>query len=103
MYSLIVTGYEGAWDGAPYKLELDRVGEYTDEPIAIRYKEFDTAAINGLQSLPTLFAYEQRLNASARLGSVKRLTTRLGQVRIEYEFQVELPPIPAERLAALEW
>ena len=38
MYNLIVTGQEAAWDGSPYRLELGRFGEYTDDTIAAKYK-----------------------------------------------------------------
>lgn len=103
MYNLIVAGQAGAWDGDPYKLELSRVGEYTDEAIAQKYKAFDQVAITELQPFPTLFAYEHSHNADARVGFIQRVTIRSGQVRIEYDFYLDLPTIPASRLAALAW
>ena len=41
MYNLIVTGLAGAWDGSPYKLEVSRFCEHTDDIIARKYKALD--------------------------------------------------------------
>jgi len=103
MYNLIVAGQEGAWDGSPYRLELGRFGEYTDNTIAAKYKALNPPAIAELQSLPTLFAYEHRHNAHARIGFIQRITSRSGQVQIDYAFYPDLPAIPASQLATLAW
>lgn len=103
MYNLIVTSREGAWDGNPYRLEVGRFGEYTDEAIVAKYKSLDQIAIAELQSLPTLFAYEQGHNTDARVGFIQRVTSRSGQVQIDYAFYPDLPAIPASQLAALAW
>lgn len=103
MYNLIVAGQAGAWDGSPYKLESSRIGEYTDDVIAQRYKALDQPAITELQSFPTLFAYEHGHDIDARIGFIQRVTSRSGQVRIEYDFCSDLPTIPASRLVGLAW
>ncbi len=103
MYNLIVAGQDGAWDGSPYRLELSRVGEYTDDALAQKCKALDQAALTELQALPTLFAYEHRHNADARVGFIRRVTRRSNQVRIEYDFYSDLPAISASHLAALAW
>lgn len=103
MYNLIVTGREGAWDGSPYRLELGRFGEYSDDAIVAKYKSLDPAAVAELQSLPTLFAYEHGHNADARVGFIQRVTSRSGQVQIDYAFYPDLPAISASQLAALAW
>jgi len=103
MYNLIVAGQEGAWDGSPYMLDLSRFGEYTDNAIAEKYRILDPTAIAELQSLPALFAYEHGHNADARVGFIQRVTSRSGQVRIEYAFYPDLPSILASQLAALAW
>ncbi len=103
MYNLIVAGQVGAWDGRPYRFEMSRIGEFTDDAIAEKYKALDQAAITELQSLPTLFAFEHGHNADARVGFIQRVTRRSGQVRIEYDFYSGLPAIPASQLAALAW
>src|SRR5947207_1210532 len=98
MYNLIVTGQEGAWDGSPYRLELGRFGEYTDNAIAAKHKALDLTTIAELQSLPTLFAYEHAHNADARIGFLQRITSRSGQVQIDYAFYPDLPLISASQL-----
>src|SRR2546427_2318323 len=103
MYNLIVSGQHGAWDGRPYRLDLSRYGEYTDTAIAEKYKIVDPTAVTELQSLPALFAYEHGHNADARVGFIQRVTSRAGEVRIEYTFYPDLPPIPASQLAVLAW
>src|SRR5512134_557799 len=101
MYNLIVTARKDAWDGSPYRLEVDRFGEYANATIIPKYKTLDQSAIAELQSLPTLFAYEHQHNADAKVGLIQRLTTRSGHVQIDYAFYPGLPPIPASQLAAL--
>ena len=103
MYNLIVAGQHGAWDGRPYRLDVSRFGEYTDDAVAEKYKIVDPAAIAELQSVPALFAYEQGHNADARVGFIQRVTSRAAEVRIEYAFYPDLPPISASQLAALAW
>ncbi len=103
MYNLIVTGLEGAWDGKPYRLELGRFGEYTGEAIATKYSALDQAAIAELQSFPTLFAYEHGHNSDARIGFIHRITSRSGQIQIDYAFYPDLPPISASQLTAFSW
>ncbi len=103
MYNLIVTGREGAWDGSQYELEVNRVGEHTDDAIAERYKVLNDAAISELLSFPALFAYEQGHNADARVGFLVRIRSRSGQVRFDYEFYPDLPAIPASELTKLAW
>ena len=102
MYNFIVTGFEGAWDGKPYKLELNRVvREYTDDAIVERFKTLNEEAVRELRSFPALFAYEQGQKADARIGSLRRISSRSGEVRIEYELSSDLPAIPSSELAKL--
>lgn len=102
MYSLIVTGLKGTWNGRPYKLELNRVvREYTDDAIAERYKTLNEALITELKSFPALFAYEQSVKADARVGFLRRISSRASDVRFEYELSSDLPTIPSSELARL--
>src|SRR3972149_3128447 len=56
-------------------------------------------AVQYLRDLP----HEQGRNADARVGFIQRVTSRAGEVQIEYAFYPDLPPIPASQLAALAW
>lgn len=104
MYSLIVSGLDGTWDRKVYELEVSRVArDYTVEPIADRYRTLNDRAINELLSFPAIFAYEQGVNADARLGFLKRIQNRSGSVRFEYDFYSHVPPIPLSKLADLRW
>jgi hypothetical protein len=103
MFNFIVTGCEGAWDGNPYELDLDRLGEYTNHAIAEKYKKLTDAAISELLSFHSLFAYEQVCNLDAQVGFVKQIKRRSSQILIEYEFNSDLPTIPTSELIKLCW
>ena len=99
MYNLIVSGKRGAWESSRYELNRSRVArEYTVDTISERYEKLDDAAISELMSFPTLFTYERGIEEGARLGFIKEIRVRSGQVRFEYEFYASLPSIPAGSL-----
>ena len=103
MYNLIVTAREGAWNGHPYEFERRRAFEYTDDEFVENYKDLDDAVIAELRSFPTLFAYEAPVGADARLGFITTIRLRRDNVRLEYNFQEEIPPIPTLKLLELCW
>ena len=70
MYNLIMTGEDGAWDRSLYTLERSRVGEYTDDALRARYRDFDDRTIGDLKSFPAVFAYEKARKSPARVGRV---------------------------------
>lgn len=101
VYNLIMSAADGAWDGALYSLERSRVGEYTDDALRARYRTFDDRTIADLTSFPTLFAYEKANNAPARVGRVKKITTRGQNVRFQFELVEGVPAIPPAKLLNL--
>jgi len=101
VYSLIVTAKEGTWDGKRYVLPQGRFAEYTDDSLKARYRILDDQAIAELMSLPTLFAYEEPKDIPARVGRVTRITSRGGQVKLDFELLKEVPAIPAAQLAEM--
>lgn len=104
MYHLLVTSKEGAWDGSPYVFSKIRVlRQYIDDAVKVKYQDLDEAIIADLLSFPAIFAYEDYEDADARIGYIKRIRKRSNEVRIEYDFFSELPPIPAEVLSKLSW
>lgn len=101
MYNLIMTGLEGVWDRRLYTLEQSRVGEYTDDVLRARYRNFDDRTIADLKSFPALFAYEKAIKSPARVGRVSKITTRAQKVRFEFELLEGVPVIPPEKLVDL--
>lgn len=108
MFNLIVTGNDEAWErGEPYVMDVGRVvkeHEYTTPEIAADLGALDARSRQRLTELPTLFAYEGvREGRFARLGRVMRVQLNGGQVRIEYRFTDNVPPIPSQIFEDLRW
>jgi hypothetical protein len=103
MFNFIVTGYDGAWNGKPFELDLDRLGEHTNYAIAEKYKKLTDAVISELLSFLSLFAYEQGCNLDAQVGIIKQIKRRSSQILIEYEFNPYLSTIPTSELIKLRW
>lgn len=108
MFNLIVTGNDEAWErGEPYILDAGRVvkeHEYTAPEIAADLGALDLRSRQRLTELPTLFAYEGvREGRFARLGRVTRVQLNGGQVRLEYRFDENVPPIPSQIFEDLRW
>jgi hypothetical protein len=76
---------------------------YTAEPLQAKYGTFNDEAIEALQSFPALFVNEKQHNAPGRIGWIAKLRKRDKEVRIEYEFDPNFPPIAMEKLLALDW
>jgi hypothetical protein len=103
MYNLLVHGVEGAWDQAAVILDFSRFLEYTSDPIAERFGKLDESDISTLISLPTLFVYEANIDEPARVGRIKTLQRRQGEIRITFEFDSLIAPIGKDRLQKLKW
>lgn len=103
MYNLLVSADPDAWKGGPWQIELSRsVREYTDEALTQRYGELDNQATAVLLSLPTIFAYETGVGLPPKLGMIREVTRRQGEVRVQYEVAVD-PFLTHEQLLALSF
>ncbi|MBF0181943.1 MAG: hypothetical protein HQM03_18145 [Magnetococcales bacterium] len=103
MYNLIITSEVGAWDGAPYDMDMRRIFEYTSDVLKETYGNFDRSAINELINFPALFAYEKNINGNARVGRIVKVVPNGRYARIEYSFLPDIPVIPMERMKSLVW
>jgi len=104
LYNLIITAQEGAWEGRPCELDITRViRTFTDDDLKEKYKLLDAAAVSELQSFPALFAYEDQLQAEAHVGFITAVRRRGDDIKIEYRFWEDVPPIPASKLKELSW
>jgi len=97
MYNLLVTGAAGAWEKPHYVYELPRFLEYTDDGLRKRLKPLDSRAREKLLALPSLFAYETRAGAPARVGWVTDLHKRDNELRVSFRFDPDQPPVTPER------
>lgn len=103
MYNLFITAQAGQWGKSACEYELGRaVREYTDDVISEKYKALDKAAIAELMTFPCLFAYEQGVSGSARIGWLTAIKTRSRVVRVEYQLEENLPPISAAKVKELK-
>jgi len=96
-----MSGASRVWDEPRWKIERERVGEYTDDALRARYRVLDEATIAELMALPALFAYEKPVDRPARLGRITQIATRGLFVRIQYVFLEGVPPIPAAQFLEL--
>ena len=104
MYNLLVTYARNAWDGAPYELGRDRVGEHTKKHLKELYAPLEEPALTELISFPALFAYEAvQADLPARVGKITRVRAGGTSVLIEYVIDDRFPAIPSEKWIALKW
>ncbi|REG58938.1 TIR domain-containing protein [Paraburkholderia sp. BL6669N2] len=102
MYNLLVTGNNEGWSGEPWLIETSRcVREYTDTEITKRFGELDATAVNELQRLPCIFAFEASWKQAPKFGVIRNITRRQDQVRIEYEIRDVSPFLSADDLQSL--
>ena len=98
----MVTYTKGTWDTGAYEFGRDRaIGGYGDTAVADRYKDFTPEAIAELMTFPCLFVYEQGGHEDAYIGWLTNIKPRQGTVRIEFEIETGLPPLPREKLMKL--
>lgn len=98
MFNLLVSANAEAWNGEPYEMDRTRLFEYTEEAIVSRFNELREDQIERLCSLPTIFAFETYAGADARVGRVTSLRIQNRQVRISYEFDQNVAPVPHQLL-----
>jgi hypothetical protein len=101
MYNLLVTAAEGAWDLLAYEYDRTRFLEHTTESIRSRLASLETAAIEELKSLPTLFTYEG-IDEVVRVGYIRRIRERGRTILIEYEFDERVAPFEFSKLEPLK-
>lgn len=100
MYNLLVTAADGAWSLGAYEYDCTRFLEYTTESVKSRLAKLDTATIEELKSLPTLFAYEGD-DKEVRIGYIRRIRERGRTILVEYEFDEKIASFTFSKLHAL--
>ncbi len=104
MYNLLVSAAEGFWDSGRAAFPRERFGEYTAETIKTSLPLSDPATLDRLAEFPTLFAYENPVAQEARVGSIRLIRDAARRaLRIEFEFNDGIPPVPPEQIESLEW
>jgi hypothetical protein len=103
MYSLIVTSWDGAWDGPPFSFLRERFGEFSANPIRERLKALDTQELAELMRMPALLAYETGRNKSARVARITGFpySASNADLRISYQLVDGIAPISPTRLIEL--
>jgi hypothetical protein len=103
MYNLLVSGNRIAWNGEPYVFSSDRLFEYTAKNVADKYRDLTAEQIEDLIRLPTVFAYEKGHDLDAKIGKIDRVRVRGKDIRVEYHFLDDVPPITHDQLNSLVW
>lgn len=101
MYNFLVTAMNGAWDKSSYTFPRGRFLEYTEDEIANKFQELKQPQIDALVRLPCLFAYEGEVEPM-RLGRLKKIRPRGGDLYIEFELLSDVPPIPFSAIRDLK-
>lgn len=101
MYNFLVASNVGAWDLLAYEYERSRFGEFTAKSLQTRFKELTPSLVEELQSFPCLFAYEGNAE-SFRVGYIRRIKERGKSLFIEYDFEVDIPPLSFSEINKLK-
>jgi hypothetical protein len=89
MFNLLVTADNGAWEGAPHTFSLGRcVREYTEKSITERYGEFNTASVEALTKLPTIFAYEEPVGKAPKFGKLTQINKRPNRLEVSVNYDL---------------
>lgn len=93
MYHLLVSA--SGWESREF-LSSDRIFEYTDDRLVNMFKPGGVLDQSKISQIPALFVSEIGLEGSqlARLGYVNGVETRGKEMRLDYYFDSEIPPIP---------
>jgi TIR domain len=97
LYHLLMTFAENAWDLPSHKFSRERFGEYTSEALLERFGNLTESAIEELKSFPALFAYEGKKH-DTRVGYIRKIQVFGKLVRVNYEFEESIAPIPYAKL-----
>lgn len=101
MFNLLISANPKSWDSSPYEIERSRaVVEYTADEISERYKFFDEKTIRELKSFPCLFVIENETRES-RIGYITNIRVRQATVVIDFEFDLNFPPLPPGTIETL--
>jgi hypothetical protein len=99
MYNLLVTYTEAAWEKGAYEYDSGRaIGGYGEPDISERYKDLSREAISELKTFPCLSVYEQGQSENAYLRWLTSIKRRERAVRIEYDIESKLPPLPRSEI-----
>ena len=86
MYNLLISGYEGAWEGGPFVIGRERcVREYTDPEITEKYGELASPHIEELKRFPSLFVYESSCQKDPKFGLIRAVKQTGRDVKVEYQ------------------
>ncbi|WP_303843018.1 FRG domain-containing protein [Aeromonas sobria] len=97
MYNLLVTSKIGAWENGYYVFDKSRFLEYTNERIALAFKDLTESNINKLKSYPCIFAYEGE-ELDFHLGYLTSIKERGRDLFVEFHLMPDIPPIPFQKI-----
>lgn len=103
MYNLLMANSEDFWDSSPAVLTADRVFEYTEKSLQVKYKNNDGKILESVLELPCLFCYEFVNKLEARIGKIEKVEYLNKEIKIYFTIDTKLPAIPFEALQSLEW
>jgi len=94
----------GAWDRKRNGMSLERFGEHTVKGVKAQFEQLDAPALERLQALPTVLAYERQRGLPAHVARITRIAhASRAELRFDHEPLVGVAPITSDRLVELAW
>ena len=103
MFNLVMTANPTAWDSnaSSYDLRAERFLEFTSPDLIERFSSLESAQLEELKSIPTLFAYEITIDKAARLGRLLEVARNGDRLEIKLRLDEAAPTIAREDLVRL--
>lgn len=103
MYSLLVHGAEGHWNGNNSHYDKERFNTFSSDELTELFTNTDTDTINKIKSLPCIFAYESRCKMNARLGWIEEIRVRDKKILFKYIIDQDIAEIPYNYFDEYTW
>jgi hypothetical protein len=101
LFNLLVA-YSG-WNGHRDTVKRQRLLEYTDGSIALRFKPSGALDIDAVAALPCLFMPEigSDVEQVARVGRLIKIRELGAEIQLDYAYDQTIPPVPSAKIEAL--
>jgi hypothetical protein len=91
VFNLIMRGFD--WASGRGSIGLERLFEYTEDPIASLFRDGGNLHLDRLQLMPSLFMEEGRGDEIAYVGQISRVRQVGREVSFEFNIDAEVPPL----------
>lgn len=103
IFNVIVSSFDGEYLKGEFILTKDRVFVDNSPSAPKFFADVSDSILSYAAQLPTLFMYESQFKADAHIGKITRAQLRGNQIRILFEFDQSIPPIPHDKAWSMRW